>query len=107
REQTRGMKTMMIGSMIGLGALAIAAYWFGHREAGMEVAELTKMVAQSESTTNALRDRSRIGDTAFANGLARTFDSLRDKVQKTAASGNDAEIAALKAERAKSPAKHP
>src|SRR3954469_18816012 len=66
REQTRGMKTMLIGTMVGLGTLAVAAYWFGHREASMQVAELTRLVAQSESTTKTLRDHARSGDTSFA-----------------------------------------
>ena len=98
REQTRGMKTMLVGSMIGLGTLAIAAYWFGHREASMQVAELTRLVSQSESTTRALREHTRKGDTSFANDLARHSDSLRSKVQTTAATGNEAQLAALKLE---------
>ena len=98
REQTRGMKTMLIGSMIGLGALAIAAYWFGHREATLQVAELTRILAQNESTTSALRVHTRTGDTSFANALTRQSDSLRTRVQTTAARGNEAEIAALKLE---------
>ena len=98
REQTRGMKTMLIGSMIGLGTLAIAAYWFGHREASIQVADLTRLVSQSESTTKAVRDRTRSGDTSFANALTRHSDSLRLQAQSTAARGNEAEITALKAE---------
>jgi pSer/pThr/pTyr-binding forkhead associated (FHA) protein/S1-C subfamily serine protease len=98
REQTRGMKTMLVGTMVGLGTLAIAAYWFGHREASLQVAELTRLVAQSESTTKALRDHTRRGDTSFANALLRHSDSLRSMVQSTAARGNEAEIAALKVE---------
>lgn len=98
REQTRGMKTMLIGSMIGLGGLAIAAYWFGHREASLQVAELTRLMAQSESTTKALRVITRTGDTSFANALTRHSDSLRTKVQTTTARGSESELAALKLE---------
>ena len=98
KEQTRGMKTMLIGSMIGLGALAIAAYWFGHKEASLQVAELTRLVAQTESTTNALRIRTRTRDTSFANALARHSDSLRTKVQTITAGGSESELAALKLE---------
>jgi S1-C subfamily serine protease len=98
REQTRGMKTMLVGSMIGLGTLAIAAYWFGHREASLQVAELTRLVAQSESTTKTLRDHTRRADTSFANALTRHSDSLRSQVQTTAARGDESEIAALKSE---------
>jgi pSer/pThr/pTyr-binding forkhead associated (FHA) protein/S1-C subfamily serine protease len=98
KEQTRGIKTMLVGSMIGLGALAIAAYWFGHKEASLQVAELTRLVAQNESTTNALRIRTRTRDTSFANALTRHSDSLRTKVQTTAARGNETELAALKLE---------
>src|SRR5450759_740524 len=98
KEPTRGIKTMLVGSMIGLGALAIAAYWFGHKEASLQVAELTRLVAQNESTTNALRIRTRTRDTSFANALTRHSDSLRTKVQTTAARGNETELAALKLE---------
>jgi len=98
RAQTRGMKMMVVGSMIVFGGLAVAAYWFGHRGASLQVAELTRVLAQNESTTNALRVRSRIGDTSFANALTRHSDSLRVKFQETTARGNDAEIAALKLE---------
>jgi S1-C subfamily serine protease/pSer/pThr/pTyr-binding forkhead associated (FHA) protein len=102
KEQTRGMKTMLVGSMIGLGALAIAAYWFGHKEASLQVAELTRLVAQTDSTTNALRIRTRARDTSFANALRRHSDSLRTKVQTTAARGDETELAALKLELEKS-----
>lgn len=98
KEQTRGMKTMLVGSMVGLGGLAIAAYWFGHKEASLQVAELTRLVAQTESTTHALRIRTRTRDTSFANALSRHSDSLRTKVQTTTARGDEAELAALKLE---------
>jgi S1-C subfamily serine protease len=98
REQTRGMKTMLVGSMIGLGTLAVAAYWFGHREAAVQVAELTKLMQQSDSAAKYLQAHTRIGDTSFANALTRQTDSLRRRVQETARRGNESEIAALKAE---------
>src|SRR5438876_940920 len=81
---------------LDLDALAIAAYWFGHREATLQVAELSKMVAQSESTSKLLHART--SDTGFANAIARHSDSLKTRVQTTAASGNEAELAALKVE---------
>src|SRR5258708_35677502 len=71
REQTRGSETMLVGSMLGLGGLAIAAYWFGHREASLQVAELTRLVAQTESSTSVLRIRTRTRDSRFGNPLTR------------------------------------
>ena len=93
REQTRGIKTMLVGSMIGLGALAIAAYWIGTREGGKQVAEMQRILASAESTSAELRERVRAGDT-----LQRQFDSLRAKAQATASRGNEQQIAAMKRE---------
>ena len=98
REQTRGLKTMMWGSMIGLGALAVAAYWIGTREGGKQVAEMQRLLAQAESTSSVLRSRSRSGDTTLAMALKRQFDSLRVKAQDAASHGNEQQIAAMKAE---------
>jgi pSer/pThr/pTyr-binding forkhead associated (FHA) protein len=98
REQTRGLKTMLIGSMIGLGTLAVAAYWFGHREASVQSAEIQRLLAQSDSTRSALQSRARVGDTSFANALTRHADSLRLRVQESATKGSEAEIAALRKE---------
>jgi len=98
REQTRGIKTMLVGSMIGLGTLAVAAYWFGHREASVQQAEIQRLMAQSEATRSALQSRARIGDTSFANALTRHADSLRARVEESATKGSDAEIAELRKE---------
>jgi pSer/pThr/pTyr-binding forkhead associated (FHA) protein/S1-C subfamily serine protease len=96
KEQTRGMKTMLIGSMIGLGTLAVAAYWFGHREASVQAAEIQSLLNQSDSVRRELKSRARHGDTSFANALTRHADSLRLRAQSTAANGSAAEIAALR-----------
>lgn len=98
REQTRGMKTMLWGSMIGLGALAVAAYWVGAREGGKQVAEMQRILAQAESTSSILRARVAIGDTLIQQAMSRQFDSLRAKAQEAASKGNEQQIAAMKAE---------
>lgn len=98
REQTRGMKTVMWGSMIGLGALAVVAYWIGTREGGKQVSEMQRLLAQAESTSSALRTRARAGDTTLAMALKRQFDSLRVKAQEAASHGNEQQIAEMKAE---------
>lgn len=98
REQTRGIKTMLIGSMIGLGGLALAAYWIGQREGGKQVAEMQRILTQAESTTAILRQRVSDEDTLLAQRLSRQFDSLRAKAQETATRGNETQIAAMKEE---------
>ena len=97
REQTRPMKLMMWGTMIGLGAIAVAAYWFGTREGRSQVTEMQRMLAQAESTTAALRDRVRAGDTVLARAFERQFDSLRTMAEQAASRGNEQQIAAAKA----------
>ena len=98
REQTRPMKVMMWGSMIGLGAVAIAAYWIGAREGGKQVSEMQRLLAQAESTSAKLRARVRSGDTTLAMALQRQSDSLRVKAQDVASHGNEQQIAEMKAE---------
>ena len=98
REQTRGMKTTLVGSMIGLGALAIVAYWIGTREGSKQVAEMQRVLANAESTSAVLRDRVRTGDTMLVRALTLQFDSLRVKAQAAASRGNEAQIAAMKQE---------
>ena len=98
REQTRPMKVMLAGSMIGLGAIAVAAYWFGTRDGRTQVAQMQRMLAQSDSTVAALQGRAMTGDTTLAMALQRQTDSLRAKVQEAASHGSDQEIAALTAE---------
>ena len=97
RQQTRPMKVMLWGSMIGLGALAIAAYLFGKREGGNQVAEMQRLLAQAESTSAELRAL-RGGDTTLAMALKRQLDSLKIKAQETAANGNHEQFAEMKAE---------
>ena len=96
RQQTRPMKVMLWGSMIGLGAIAVAAYWFGTREGRTQVAEMQHMLAQADSMSAALRERAKTGDTAFASALQRQTDSLRTVTQQAAKTGTEQEIAALK-----------
>ena len=98
REQTRGMKTMLVGSMLGLGALAIAAYWIGTREGGKQVAEMQRILAQAESTSSILRQRVASGDTLMQQALARQFDSLRAKAEEAATRGNEQQITEMKRE---------
>ncbi|HET9424163.1 MAG TPA: serine protease, partial [Gemmatimonadaceae bacterium] len=97
-EQTSGIRTMLIGSMIGLGGLAIAAYWIGTREGGKQVAEMQRILAQAESTSAILREQVRVGDTVLARTLQRQFDSLRAKAQDAATRGNEQQIAEMKRE---------
>jgi pSer/pThr/pTyr-binding forkhead associated (FHA) protein len=98
REQTRGIKTMLIGSMLGLGALAIAAYWIGTREGGKQVAEMQRILAQAESTSALLRERIQVGDTLLSQRFQRLSDSMRARAQAAATRGNEQEIAATKQE---------
>jgi pSer/pThr/pTyr-binding forkhead associated (FHA) protein len=98
REQTRPMKVMMFGSMIGLGAVAVAAYWVGTREGRSQVAEMQRMLAQAESSSAVLRQRAKVGDTALANSLQRQLDSLKTRAQEAASNGNEQQIQATKAE---------
>lgn len=95
-QQTRPMKVMLWASIVGLGAIAVAAYWFGTREGRSQVAEMQRMLARAESTSAALRTKS--GDTTLSNMLQRQMDSLRAKAQEAATHGNDQQVAAVKAE---------
>jgi S1-C subfamily serine protease len=90
------MKVMLWASMIGLGAIAVAAYWFGTREGRNQVAEMQRLLAQAESTSTALRARASTGDTTLANTLQRQMDSLRAQARE-AANGSDQQIAAATA----------
>jgi pSer/pThr/pTyr-binding forkhead associated (FHA) protein/S1-C subfamily serine protease len=98
RNQTRGMKSMLIGSMVGLGALAVVAYWIGTREGSRKMSDMQKALAQAESTSAQLRDRVRTGDTVLAKALQKQFDSLRAKATDAASRGNEQQIAAMRAE---------
>ena len=97
RQQTRPMKVMLWGSIIGLGAIAVAAYWFGTRDGRKQVNEMQRMLALAESTTAALRDRASAGDTALAKALQRQLDSLRAAAQEAATNGTEQQIAAATA----------
>src|SRR4051812_6658821 len=97
RQQTRPMKVMLWGSMIGLGAIAVAAYWFGTREGRTQVAEMQRMLAQAESTSAKLRDRAGAGDTTLSMTLQRQLDSLKAQAREAATHGTDQEIAATTA----------
>jgi S1-C subfamily serine protease len=96
-EQTRPMKVMLWGSMIGLGAIAVAAYWFGTREGRTQVAAMQRTLARAESTSSELKAQLQSNDTTLARALQRQFDSLRAKAQEAASSGNQQEIAAMQA----------
>ena len=95
-QQTRPMKVMLWASMIGLGAIAIVAYWFGTREGRTQVADMQRLLARAESTSTALRQRANTGDTTLANTLASQMDSLRAQAHE-AAKGSDQQIAAAMA----------
>jgi pSer/pThr/pTyr-binding forkhead associated (FHA) protein len=92
-QQTRPMKVMLLASMIGLGAIAVVAYWFGTREGRNQVAQMQRLLAQAESTSTALRERASTGDTTLAKTLQRQMDSLRAQARE-AANGTDQQIAA-------------
>jgi S1-C subfamily serine protease len=95
-QQTRPMKVMLWASMIGLGAIAVAAYWFGTREGRNQVAEMQRLLAQAESTSTALRERANTGDTTLTNAVLRRMDSLRAQARE-AANGSDQQVAAAMA----------
>jgi S1-C subfamily serine protease len=97
RQQTRPMKVMLWGSFIGLGAIAVVAYWFGTREGRTQVAEMQRMLVKAESTSAALRERARTGDTTLAMTLQRQLDSLRLQAREAATHGTDQQIAAATA----------
>jgi S1-C subfamily serine protease len=93
--QTRPMKVMLWGSIIGLSAIAVAAYWFGTRDGRAQVAEMQRMLAKADSSSAALQERVRTGDTVLAKALQRQMDSLRAKVQEAASHGSDQQVAAV------------
>jgi pSer/pThr/pTyr-binding forkhead associated (FHA) protein len=92
-QQVRPMKVMMWGSMIGLGAIAVAAYWFGTRDGRTQVAAMQRTLALAESTSAAFRDRMQVGDTALMKAMQRQLDSLRTELQEAASNGSEQEIA--------------
>jgi pSer/pThr/pTyr-binding forkhead associated (FHA) protein/S1-C subfamily serine protease len=96
REQTRGMKTMLWGSMIGLGALAVAAYWFGSLEGGRQVAEMQRSLAQAESISAELSKKLSTGGTELQLAFKQQLDSLRNEAAKAADNGSEQEIATMK-----------
>jgi S1-C subfamily serine protease len=97
-EETRGIKTVMWGSIVGLGAIAVAAYWIGTHEGGKKVADMQRTLAQAESTQAALNKQLLVGDTLVRRSLQRTLDSLRAKANAAAQVGNDRQIDSMKRE---------
>ena len=97
REQTRGMKTVMWASIIGLGAVAFAAYWIGTRQGSQQVAEMQRILQQAESTAAMLHAQVN-NDTAAVRTLRMQFDSLRAKAELAATNGSEQQIADMKAE---------
>lgn len=97
RAQTKGMRTTLIGTMVGLGGLAIVAYWMGRQQGSEQVKEMQALLDRAESTSVALREKVG-GDTAITNLLARRFDSLRTRAEAAAERGNEVQIAEVKQE---------
>jgi S1-C subfamily serine protease len=87
RQEMAGVRRLLgaVGLLVvaGIGA----AYWFGHRESRTQVAELMRLLAESESTTVRLQTQlDRVGDTTFVNALRRQNAEIAERVR---ASGSD------------------
>jgi len=54
-EQTRGLRIAVAAAVVVLGGLAVGLYWMGHREAASRDAEITRLLAKSDTASRAFR----------------------------------------------------
>lgn len=76
-----------------------AVYWLGFRDQRPQAAELTRLLAESDSTAAMIEARlAAAGDTTFASALRRQHADLARRVRAASASATSAEVDSLRSE---------
>jgi S1-C subfamily serine protease len=95
REETRGLKILVVSAVVVLGGLALGAYWIGHREAAARDAEIQRLLAANEQATREFQTRLQsMDDTALTNSLRRKNDSLQTLARQSSGAPAQASIQA-------------
>lgn len=79
RQQTAGLKRML---MVGLGVVVLGlavAYWIGQRAASEQVERLRQQLEANDARVKMIQN-GMPGDTVLANALSRRLDSLRNRL---------------------------
>lgn len=98
-RETAALRRVLVAGAIVLVIGIAAAYWAGHRESKSQVAELSRLLARSESTAATLQvELSTIGETTFASALRRHNAALAERVRGMGATATPEQILALKTE---------
>src|SRR5689334_1968902 len=99
RRETAAIRRLLVLVLALLIGGTGAAYWVGHRESRSQVAELTQLLAQSDSVAARLQAQlTAIGDTTFASALRRQNADLAARVRSTNANTSQDQVDSLKDE---------
>ena len=99
RRETAAIRRLLVLVLALLIGGTGAAYWVGHRESRSQVAELTQLLAQSDSVAARLQAQlTAIGDTTFASALRRQSADLAARVRSTNANTSQDQVDSLKDE---------
>lgn len=99
RRETAWMRRVLAGALVVLVGAVAGAYWMGHRESRVEVADLMRLLAASESTATRLQAQlEQVGDTTLLNSLRRQNADIASRVRATGAGATREELSALKDE---------
>jgi S1-C subfamily serine protease len=93
REQTRGMQWMLAAAVVVLSALAVGAYWIGHREATVRNKQVDSLLALNEQTTREFAAKLlSMHDTAISNEAVRRNEILRQRAKESGAGHEDSTL---------------
>ena len=99
RKETAWMRRLLVASLVVLGAAMAGAYWMGHSASRTHVAELMRLLAQSESTTAVLQAQlQHVGDTTLLNSLRQQNAEIADRVRASDGRATAEQLAALRDE---------
>lgn len=100
REETAGMRRFFaLVAVLLVLFVGGAAYWLVFRDQRPQAAELTRLLAESDSTAAMIEARlAAAGDTTFASALRRQHADLARRVRAASASATSAEVDSLRSE---------
>jgi len=100
REETAGMRRFFaLVAVLLVLFVGGAVYWLGFRDQRPQAAELTRLLAESDSTAAMIEARlAAAGDTTFASALRRQHADLARRVRAASASATSAEVDSLRSE---------
>jgi S1-C subfamily serine protease/pSer/pThr/pTyr-binding forkhead associated (FHA) protein len=99
RERTAWLRRVLVISLVLLGASIGVAYWMGQSSSREQVAELARLLAESESTTVVLQSQlQHVGDTTLLSALRQQNAEMADRVRATSGRATEEELAALQDE---------